>query len=129
MHSGVFAKAEGGFALQVIPEKTCCYNCIYDYSKLTIADTEELRNDLRNRYGISEDQLNAHQGLFIDISFIALLMAKLALLTLLEGEDHHLGKLEGNFIIWNNRNFTCNVIKAKRNENCVVCNYQNWINS
>ena len=129
IHSGVFPKAEGGFVLQVIPDNSCCYNCIYDHSKLTISDTEAYRNELRNRYGISENQLSAHQGLFVDISFVTLLEAKVALLTLLGEEDHHLGRLKGNLILWNNKNFTCHVIQAKRKEDCAVCNYQNWLNS
>lgn len=129
VHAGVFPQAEAGFVLQVIPDKTCCYNCIYDYSKITVADTEAYRNDLRNRYGISEDQLHAHQGLFMDISFVTLLEAKVALLTLLEGEDHNLGKLEGNLILWNNRTFTSRVIKAERKKDCAVCNCENWLSS
>lgn len=120
VYAGVYPEAKGGFALQVIPQETCCYNCLYDLTKIAMSDSNEDLEDQRRRYGISEDQLSVHQGLFIDISFVALLQAKLGLLMLL-GKGHSLGGPKGNLIIWDSVNCECKVIDAQKREDCRVC--------
>lgn len=121
VYAGVFPQASGGFVLQVIPDETCCFNCVYDYAKLMVSDTKEELQSIKERYGISDDQLSAHQGLFTDISFIALLQAKFALLTLLRNQRHFLGNPAGNLVLWNSLTLSSKVIQMKPRPDCSIC--------
>ncbi len=126
--AGVFARAAGGFVLRYDPSgDAACFGCLYDYTRIVQPESNEELHAIAHRYGIAEDQLSAHQGLFIDISFIALLQAKIGLLTLLEGKDHRLGRSPGNFVLWNNRDMTSTWTFIKKRSDCAACNPEGWL--
>lgn len=126
---GIFEKAAGGFAMLHVPSQrnSPCFNCVYDYSKLLNADSNEEIRATAKRYGISEEQLAAHQGMYVDISFVTLLLTKMALLTLLRGSKHELGTLPGNFVLWNSRTMETKWIQMKRRKDCAVCNPDGFV--
>ena len=134
--AGVFEKASGGFVLQNIPylKNSPCLNCIYDYAENTQDDSNEQLRHMAQDYGMSEEELSAQQGLYIDISFVALLQAKIALITLLRGSKHDLGKLPGNLAIWESKaedsvTMTTRWVKFKKRDDCVICNPDGWLKS
>ncbi len=126
--AGVYPRAVGGYVLQVIPGKGPCLNCLYDLSKSASGlDSNEVVSDLGERYGIKEDDLHAQQGIYIDIAFVSLLQAKMALLTLLRGSDHDIGDWKGNLVLWNSHDLAVRAVQLKQREDCAVCNPEGWV--
>jgi molybdopterin/thiamine biosynthesis adenylyltransferase len=116
VYGGIYEKASGGYILAVNPSKTACFNCLFNLtSKSSFMDRDAVR-----RYNLSEDELHAQQGLWIDISIPALLLSKVAL-QLLHGEEP-----ECNLILYNS-NFELKKAKVAKRDDCVVCNFEGWI--
>lgn len=131
IYAGVFERARGGYVLQSIPylKNAPCFNCIFDHSKHAHQDSNEFLKSKSRDYGIPVEELAAQQGLFIDISFVALLQAKLALMTLLRGTRHSLSKPPANFVVWNSESMTAHWVKLRKRPDCAVCNEQEFLNS
>jgi molybdopterin/thiamine biosynthesis adenylyltransferase len=129
--AGVFAKAEGGFVLQSVPylQNSPCLNCIFEHAKHAQDESNEAREHMARDYGMSAEELSAQQGLYIDISFVALLQAKMALLTLLRGTRHSLPKLPGNLVVWNSQTMNARWAKVGKRKDCSVCNPEEWLKS
>lgn len=128
--AGVYPKAIGGYVLQMIPGAKACFNCLYDLSKNTASlDSNRVIRETAARYGLNEDDLRAQQGIYIDISFVALLQAKMALLTLLRGVNHDLGNWKGNLILWNSHDLWIKSIDLPQREDCAICNPEGWMRS
>lgn len=107
VYAGVYPKGVGGFILQVIPGKTACFNCMYNLTKESYpTDSDTLLRQTSQRYGFKEEELQAQQGLYVDIGFVALLLAKTALVTLLRGSRHQAGEWPGTLIVWGARDLT-----------------------
>tara|TARA_B100001971_G_C17982029_1_gene427892 strand:- start:396 stop:719 length:324 start_codon:yes stop_codon:yes gene_type:complete len=49
-----------------------------------------------------DEEFQAEPGLGLDVAFIALLQAKVALMTLLRGTDSSVGDIDAQMIIWTN---------------------------
>ncbi len=127
---GSFRKAIGGFVLQVIPDKSACFNCLFDQTRMSSElDSNDLYRDASRRYGVEEKELRAQQGMFIDVSFIALLQAKMGLLTLLRNTPHDIGDWKGNLILWNSHDLSVRSIQLQRREDCASCNYEGYLKS
>jgi len=115
LYGGVYEKGLGGYILAVKPFETACFSCLFDLtSKSYSVDREVAR-----RYGLDEEELHRQQGLWIDISFPALILAKLAL-AILQGE-----KLDYNLVLWSS-DLEIKKLTVKRREDCSVCNEEGW---
>jgi molybdopterin/thiamine biosynthesis adenylyltransferase len=115
---GIFAEARGGYILPVVPDYTPCFNCLFDLtSKSYYVD-----RDAANAYNISEDELHAQQGLWIDISIPALMAAKVALM-ILQDQTEFLQNY--NLLVYKNP-FQIQRLKFDRRSDCVVCNFEGW---
>lgn len=105
----VFKKGIGGEVYRYIPGKTGCLACLEAFLQGTgmlygSAPEDDLNeNDWEEIYGMSEIELKTSPGLSIDIDFITLLHARLALDTLLNGRNSHLPSISANYIVWSNR--------------------------
>lgn len=120
VYGGVFRKAEGGYVF-ISTSDGPCFNCLFDITSQAFhPNREEI-----SRYGVSEDDLHAEQGLYMDISVISLLTAKVAL-NILEDKTDFLS--DYNFIHYSSKNFEVTKLVMKRREDCVVCNFDNWLN-
>lgn len=128
---GLFAKAAGGFGFQYLPdhEDGPCLNCIFEHITGVQDDTNEALHHLANDYGMTSDELAAQQGLFIDITSVALLEAKMALLTLLRGVERGLAELPGNLVVWNAATMTSQWVNVAKREGCSVCDLEGWLNA
>jgi integrative and conjugative element protein (TIGR02256 family) len=118
VYGGVFEKATGGYVLAVKPNETACFNCAFELASQSYSVDENVARD----YGIPIEELHAQQGLWIDISIPALMVAKVALMMLQEPEF-----IESyNFLLYKNP-FSIQKIKIERRQDCAVCNFEGWI--
>lgn len=115
LYGGVFEKGVGGFVLAVKPFESACFNCLFGLTSRSYSVDKEAAQ----AYGLSEDELHQQQGLWIDVSFPALVLAKMAV-TILEGK-----KLDYNLVVYNS-DFEFKKLKVKRREDCSVCNFESW---
>jgi len=116
IYGGAFEKAVGGFVLAVKPYETACFNCLFNLtSKSYTVDKEAAK-----RYGLDEDELHEQQGLWIDISFPALILSKMALAMLEEKP------LDYNLVIYSS-DLEIQKLTVNQREDCVVCNEKGWL--
>lgn len=118
VYGGIFAGAKGGYILPVVPEKTPCFNCLFDLA----SKSYHVDKDAVAAYNIPEDELHAQQGLWIDISIPALMATKIALM-IIQGQTEFLQ--DYNFLLYKNP-FEMQRLKLERRQDCVVCNFEGW---
>lgn len=128
IYAGVYERAFGGDVMRVIPGETPCYDCVIgSVQQATFSDSKPKGpvpySDLESSEGFK-----AEPGLGLDLHFIALIQAKLSLLTLLRGTDSQLEDIPYNFILWGNRKewifkepFKCVFANIEKRENCPTC--------
>ena len=98
IYGGAYERAFAGEVIRVIPGVAGCYACV----------RQGLANTMRSISGQQEfdytddSELVAEPGLGLDVSFIAMIQAKLALLTLLRDTESSLGDIDAEMIIWVN---------------------------
>ena len=115
LYGGAFEKGRGGLVLAVRPFEGPCFNCIFGLaSQLYSVDKESAQS-----YGLNEDELHQQQGLWIDVSFPALVLAKMAVAMLQDTE------LDYNLVVYDN-DLEIRKLKAKRRDDCAVCNFEGW---
>jgi molybdopterin/thiamine biosynthesis adenylyltransferase len=115
LYGGVFEKGSGGFVLAVKPFEGPCLNCLFGLtSKSYSVDKEAARN-----YGLDEEELHKQQGLWVDISFPALILTKMAI-AILEGNE-----LDYNLVVYRS-DLELKKLKAARRKDCAACNFENW---
>jgi molybdopterin/thiamine biosynthesis adenylyltransferase len=131
VYAGVFEKASGGFVLLSVPslKSSPCFNCLYDYTSAAHEDSNTAVEEQARRYGVKADDLHAQQGLYIDIGFVALLQAKVALTVLVHGAGKALAVLPGNLVVWNYHRLAASWLNVKRRNDCAVCNKEGWLRS
>ena len=127
--AGVYERAFGGEVFRIIPGETACYDCIrMSLEREGIGD--EPRSPQAGDYTDAPPKDRAPQpGLGIDVGFIALLQAKIALATLLRGKVKEIADIESNALIWGNsshpdlfeRPFTSLYCQIDRREDCLTC--------
>lgn len=116
VYGGMFEMARGGYVLSVKPRETACFNCLFEItSRAYSVDREDAK-----RYGLSEEELHAQQGLWIDISIPALIFAKKAV-WMLEGKE-----IDKNFTLYRS-NLEVLRLRVDRRDDCFVCNREGWI--
>jgi len=123
VYGGVFAEAAGGFAL--ISDRrqkgSPCFNCLYDVTRGSPPDTNSALEDAQARYGFTTEELEAQLGTVLDVGFVALVQAKLALWQLLRRTSHSLGHSPGNLAIINNRRMEIRWARLRARCDCSVC--------
>jgi molybdopterin/thiamine biosynthesis adenylyltransferase len=117
IYGGIYERAVGGFVLAVKPFETACLNCVFG-SEL-IQKPLSIDKETIARYGLNEEELHKQQGLWIDISFPALIVAKTTL-TLLEERQ-----LDYNLVLYDS-NLEITKVKVERRRNCASCNEEEW---
>ena len=102
VYGGAYERAFAGEVIRVVPGEGGCYACVrqgmagvmtsvsadqvFDYTE----DTED------------NDDFQAEPGLGLDVGFIAMIQAKVALMTLLRGENSHVGDIKAQMVVWTN---------------------------
>ncbi|MDP6715955.1 MAG: ThiF family adenylyltransferase, partial [SAR202 cluster bacterium] len=102
VYGGAYERAFAGEVVRVIPDQGGCYACVrqgmarvvrsvsadqvFDYTE----DTED------------NDTFQAEPGLGMDVGFIAMIQAKVALMTLLRNENSQVGDIEAQMVVWTN---------------------------
>ena len=117
VYGGIYERAVGGFVLAVKPFETACLNCLFGSE--AIQKPYSIDKETVERYGLNEEELHKQQGLWIDISFPALILAKTALALLEEKE------LDYNLIVYSS-DLEITKVKVKRRKNCASCNEELW---
>ena len=98
VYGGVYERAFAGEVIRVIPGLTGCYACVRQgLSKTTGSLTTPTELDYTD-----DASMEAEPGLGLDVGFIASLHTKLALLTLLRGQDATMQDIDSEMIIWVN---------------------------
>lgn len=131
VYAGVWERGMGGYVMRVIPGKTACFNCVHE---ALLKSAPPLNRTRLIDYSTIMDpnELRAEPGLSIDVNIIALIQAKLSLLTLLTKDDK-LDDIPQDYIVWFNKSydrfkpFTCLKLYTKRKDDCAVCNYEKWL--
>lgn len=132
IYAAAWERARAGYVMRVIPRKTACFNCVHEILLKTAPPLDPKRVI---NYSVITDpnELRAEPGLSIDASIIALLQAKMALLTLVRSKDTDLEDIPQDYILWLNKSydrfkpFSCLKIHTKRKDDCAVCNYERWL--
>lgn len=129
VYGAAYERALGGDIIRVIPGQSPCYECAWrELSEFFDFPTKPGPVDYS---GLPEaSKLRPEPGLGIDVGFIALIHAKVALLTLLRGTDSALGDFETDMVLWGNRSEwlfedeepLCRIfVKMERRPDCVAC--------
>jgi hypothetical protein len=71
------------------------------------------------RYGLDEDELHQQQGLWIDISFLSLILSKMTL-AILENKE-----LDYSLAVYDSK-MEIKKLPAAIREDCAVCNSEEW---
>ena len=133
VYGAAYERALGGDIIRVIPNQTPCYRCIlsqlldfFDFPK------QDGPIDYTSITDIADFQ--PEPGLGLDVGFIALIHAKMALLTLLRGTESKLVDFKCNLLIWGNRAewifeepLECLFVEIEAKEDCPVCHRDNYL--
>jgi len=131
IYAGAWERAQAGFVMRVIPGQTACFNCVHEILLKTAPPIDQ-RKIIDYSVITDPNELRSEPGLSIDTSIVALLQAKMALLTLVRGKDTGLEDIPQDYVLWLNKSyerfkpFTCLKIFTRRKDDCAVCNYENW---
>ena len=130
VYGGAYERAFGGHVLRVIPGLTPCFECVIGGVLASLGTLPEPQKG-RVAYLGAENQEDfvAEPGLGLDVRFIALIQAKMALLTLLRGEDSALQDFPSDLVFWGNRKewifpapLFAQFARTKFREECSACN-------
>lgn len=118
VYGGIYERARGGYILPVLPNETACFNCLFNLT----AEAYHVDKAAAQAYNISENELHAQQGLWMDISIPALMQSKVALMILQEQTAF----LESfNLLLYRNP-FEIQRMKVQRRHDCAACNLEGW---
>lgn len=128
IYAGAYERAFGGDVMRVIPGETPCYDCVIgSIQQLECFDSKPMESVAYSNIE-STEHYQAEPGLGLDIHFIALIQAKIALLTLLRNTESLLEDIPYNFLLWGNRKewifpdpFKCIYANVHKRKNCPTC--------
>lgn len=100
IYGAAYEMAFAGEVIRVLPGETGCYGCVRQGMAETLATMQSSRH---SNYGLAESEALPEPGLGIDVAFIAMLQAKVALMTLLRDSDYTLGDIDSEMVIWVNQ--------------------------
>jgi molybdopterin/thiamine biosynthesis adenylyltransferase len=98
VYGGAYERAFAGEVVRVVPDSGGCYACV---RQRTASMIRSLSSQQSFDY-TDDEEFQAEPGLGLDVAFIALLQAKVALMTLLRGTDSSVGDIDAQMIIWTN---------------------------
>jgi len=128
IYAGAYERAFGGMIMRVIPGQTPCYDCVVGAVQESLPELPTRRGTIA--YSEIEDasEFKAEPGLSIDAHMIALIQAKMALLTLLRDTDSVLEDFPADLIFWGNRSewifpepLYCKFAKTSFRTDCPTC--------
>jgi molybdopterin/thiamine biosynthesis adenylyltransferase len=103
IYAGAYERAFGGDVIRVIPGQTPCYDCVIgSVQRLSIFATKP-KGPVPYSSLETSNGFRAEPGLGIDVHFIALIQAKLALMTLLRTAETSIEDIPFHFLFWGNR--------------------------
>ena len=98
IYGGAYERAFAGEVIRVIPGQGGCYSCVRQELSETIRSISSVQE-----FDYTDDTVfEAEPGLGLDVSFIALVQARFALVTLLRETTSTLGDIDAEMIIWTN---------------------------
>lgn len=128
IYAGAFERAFGGDIVRVIPGETPCYDCVLGRLQDFSFEESKPRGKIAYSFLDSSSDYKPEPGLGIDINFIALIQAKMGLLTLLKGSESKLEDISHNYIFWGNRKewiftrpFQALFANLEKRDNCPTC--------
>ena len=98
IYGGAYERAFAGEVIRVIPGVAGCYACV----RQGLAKTMGAVSSQEDLDYTDDSELVAEPGLGMDVSFIAMIQAKMALLTLLRDTESSLEDIDAEMIIWVN---------------------------
>ncbi|WP_129673491.1 ThiF family adenylyltransferase [Candidatus Chloroploca sp. Khr17] len=136
IYAAAYNRAFGGDIFRAIPSEGACYACfqtvIADFFGPPPAATQDFSLGYEDPARMEE--LLAQPGLGVDVGMIALLMARMALLTLLRDKQNTLPDLPTNWLLFGNRAewifqqpLESLFIDVPKNAQCPVCNYSAFV--
>jgi len=134
IYAGAYERAFGGDLMRVIPGETPCYDCVIGSVQQMSSWESKPKGPVAYSELESAEDFRAEPGLGLDVHFIALIQAKLALLTVLRGSDSDLEDIPYNFLFWGNRKewifpepFKCIYANIKKRKDCPTCSkWESW---
>lgn len=128
VYGGAYERSFAGEVIRVVPGEAGCYACVRQGLVSTI---QSISSQQEVDY-TDEEGLVAEPGLGLDVSFIALIHAKLALLTMLRGTGSTLEDIDADMILWVNsarpqdgelfeRPLVRHFVKVAKNQDCPAC--------
>lgn len=103
IYAGAYERAFGGMIMRVIPGQTPCYDCVVGAVQQSLPELPTRKGPIAYSEIDDASEFKAEPGLGIDVHMIALIQAKMALLTLLRGTDSSLEDFPADLIFWGNR--------------------------
>ena len=98
VYGGVYERAFAGEVVRVVPGQAGCYACV----RQNLADTMRSISSQQQFDYTDDSDLQPEPGMGLDVSLIALLQAKVALMTLLRDIEWSQGDIDADMIIWTN---------------------------
>ena len=128
IYGGAYERAFAGEVVRVIPGEAGYYACV----RQALAGTMRSISSQQVFDYTDDTEFQAEPGLGLEVSFIAMIHAKLALMTLLKGTESALGDLDAEMIIWVNsarpqdgelfeRPLTRHLVRVPKSEDCPTC--------
>lgn len=104
VYAGAYERGMGGHVLRCIPGETPCYECVVGALVSKLGELPEPRKGRIPYVGAEhENEFVAEPGLGLDVRFLALIQAKMALLTLLRGSGSTLPDFPADLVFWGNQ--------------------------
>jgi molybdopterin/thiamine biosynthesis adenylyltransferase len=136
VYGAAYNRAFGGDIFRVIPPDGACYNCFQTVVIEFFGAPPAAATDFSPGYTDPSRMadLIAEPGLGLDVGVIALLMAQMALLTLLRNTTTTLPDLPTNWLLFGNRAewifqkpLESLFIDVPKRPDCPVCNYETYV--
>lgn len=128
IYAGAYERAFGGFVMRVIPGETPCYDCVIGSVQKSLGDAPVRKGPISYSDLDDASEFRAEPGLAMDVHMIALIQAKMALLTLLRGKQSELEDYPSDFLFWGNRKewifpepLYCKFAKTSFRSDCPTC--------
>lgn len=128
VYGGAYERAFAGEVIRVIPGAAGCYACV----RQNMAGTMRSISTQQVFDYTDDSEFQAEPGLGLDVSFIAMIHTKVALMTLLRGTESSLGDIDAEMVLWTNtarpedgelfeRPLTGYFVRVAKSEQCPAC--------
>ena len=128
VYGGAYERAFAGEVVRVVPGESGCYACV----RQGLANTMRSISSQQVFDYTDDAELQAEPGLGLDVAFIAMIHAKVALMTLLRGSPSGLGDIDAEMVIWTNsarpqdgelfeRPLTRHLVRVPKSDDCPSC--------